>query len=399
MRSYLHTLLKVTFFLLIDLLVFTTFFGAVRVSAVNLPTGSILINEGAVYTKARTVTLTFPNTSADVAKMELRNGTTGSFQTAIPFANPYSYTLPNIEGARSVSVRFADAQGNKSTGVISDSIILDSIPPVISDVSVSSSTVQNSDVIDITAKVSDANQADIGLVNITADLSGLGGAIALNPTSYERSQGLATWSNFSVSQTVNGLVQIIFSATDPAGNSANMVSLSLTVANPTETPPPPSPTPTLTPVSTPIPEPTSIPTVGSTPTPTPTPTPIPTLLPIASPDPLPTDMATPTSLPTPMPVESPELAPTPEPESNSISSTDASPSSVPLSSTPAATSAEEVLGVTKESENSPGFNEITKDKVSLSANPDQSGKKQVVGIAVAILGGVIIFVSWRLKPL
>ena len=96
------------------------------------PTGVIAINEGDEYTNSRNATLNFSDVSEDVTQIQLRNGTTGSFQSVIAYENPHTYMLPdNGDGTYTVSVRFIDAAGNQSTGVISDSIILNTIAPVI----------------------------------------------------------------------------------------------------------------------------------------------------------------------------------------------------------------------------------------------------------------------------
>jgi hypothetical protein len=96
------------------------------------PTGAIAINSNATYSISRNVSLNFSGVSSDVTQIQLRNGTVGNFQNAVTYANPYSYTLPNNgDGTYTVSVRFIDSAGNQSTGVISDSIILDTTSPVI----------------------------------------------------------------------------------------------------------------------------------------------------------------------------------------------------------------------------------------------------------------------------
>lgn len=374
--------MKVILFLLFQLVLASL---ALPVFAADLPTGSILVNADATYTDTRAVTLTFPGASSDIVQMELRNGTTGSFQNAVPFADPYSYTLPNTQGLRTVSVRFSDTAGNKSTGVISDSIILDSISPLISDATSSAVAVQNGDSINIAVTISDANQADIGISNIQADLSGLGDLIDANPNSYDSSTGIATWSNFVVSQDVNGVYEIIFSATDPAGNVANPVSLSITVSNPVETPVP-------SPTQAPIPEPTPIPTSEPTPTPIASPTPLAT----SSPDPTPED-----TTPTPPPTGGPTALPADSSANTDFSPPNSTDPSGTLSTTPTSQiqrkNNEEVLGVTKAGEE-PTSNMITDEVLSLE-RPGKSWEKQIAGLSVAILGGFLSFVSLRIKPL
>lgn len=95
------------------------------------PTGNITINDSAQYTNSAEAELNFFDVSEDVEQIKLRNGTVGSYQSPVDYENPYSYTLPDGDGEKTVSVRFIDSAGNESEGVISDSIILDTTPPVI----------------------------------------------------------------------------------------------------------------------------------------------------------------------------------------------------------------------------------------------------------------------------
>lgn len=93
------------------------------------PTGTVSINSAATYTNTTSVTLTF-TVSETISQMELRNGTTGSFQDPIPYENPHTYTkMPSGDGTKTVAVRFTDSAGNKSVGAINDSIILDTASP------------------------------------------------------------------------------------------------------------------------------------------------------------------------------------------------------------------------------------------------------------------------------
>lgn len=101
------------------------------------PTGTIMINSGDSFATSRDVTLSFSEVSADVATIELGNGSSGSYQNAIAFENPHAYTLPNNgDGNYTIRVRFTDSAGNKSTSVIKDNIILDTTAPSSSDLGI-----------------------------------------------------------------------------------------------------------------------------------------------------------------------------------------------------------------------------------------------------------------------
>ena len=96
------------------------------------PTGTIVINGGAVATNRSTVTLTLSATdhAGPVAQMRFSpDGTT--FTTPEPYATTKSWTLTAGDGRKTVWVKFADASGNWSAP-FSATILLDTIPPRLS---------------------------------------------------------------------------------------------------------------------------------------------------------------------------------------------------------------------------------------------------------------------------
>lgn len=97
------------------------------------PTGTFTINNDAQYTSAKNITLNFSDVSSDVTSLEIRNGATGSFQNPVAYSNPYNYTLTTDEGTKTVSVRFSNSDGKKSTGIIKDTIVLDTTAPTTGD--------------------------------------------------------------------------------------------------------------------------------------------------------------------------------------------------------------------------------------------------------------------------
>ncbi len=95
------------------------------------PTGSLTINGGAASTRNTAVTLTLSATDdrGTVAQMRFSNdGTT--YTTAEAYATSKTWTLNTGDGAKTISVKFADPAGNWSTPV-SATITLDTTPPTI----------------------------------------------------------------------------------------------------------------------------------------------------------------------------------------------------------------------------------------------------------------------------
>jgi len=95
------------------------------------PSGSVLINGGAVATNNPTATLTLSATddSGTVAEMALSNDGV-AFSPPEPYATSKSWTLSAGDGPKTVSVKFADSTGNWSVPA-SDAIQLDTTPPGI----------------------------------------------------------------------------------------------------------------------------------------------------------------------------------------------------------------------------------------------------------------------------
>jgi len=92
------------------------------------PLGTVVINNGATYTRFTVVTLTL--SAADVygvTEMRIRNaaGVWTSWQT---YTTTLSWNLGSGDGTRTVEAQFRDVVGNESA-VCSDTIILDTVPP------------------------------------------------------------------------------------------------------------------------------------------------------------------------------------------------------------------------------------------------------------------------------
>lgn len=88
-------------------------------------------------TSSNAVTLTLSATdSSGVSQMQFSNVIDSSYSPAEPYAATKQWTLSTGDGAKTVYVKYKDAVGNWSAA-ISDTITLDTAPPIISDVSTS----------------------------------------------------------------------------------------------------------------------------------------------------------------------------------------------------------------------------------------------------------------------
>lgn len=99
---------------------------------------AIIINDGAAYTTSLVVNLTLraadPDPASGVDIMQFSND--GTMWTGWePFSIQKSYTLPALDGTKAVFFRVKDRAGNLA-GSVNDTIILDTAPPVISNVRV-----------------------------------------------------------------------------------------------------------------------------------------------------------------------------------------------------------------------------------------------------------------------
>jgi len=104
------------------------------------PIGTLIINDGATWTKSNEVTLkgTYTDGSGPgVEQVRLSNISGGSWQTSwfsIADLNGKSWNLPVGEGTKTVYVQYKDKVGNVSTATISSTISVDTIAPIISNV-------------------------------------------------------------------------------------------------------------------------------------------------------------------------------------------------------------------------------------------------------------------------
>ena len=99
------------------------------------PNGSIIINNGAVWTNTAAVTLALECTDSESGCMDMRLSNDNiNFTDWEPFTTNKSWTLSSVDGEKRVYVQYRDGAGNWSER-FSDSINLDTTKPVVKGVS------------------------------------------------------------------------------------------------------------------------------------------------------------------------------------------------------------------------------------------------------------------------
>jgi hypothetical protein len=95
------------------------------------PTGTITINDGALYTNSRDINLTISATDdlSGVAEMKIANFS--SYHDWEPYATTKSWELPATNGLKTVRIKFKDNAGNETATGIAATITLDTMVPVI----------------------------------------------------------------------------------------------------------------------------------------------------------------------------------------------------------------------------------------------------------------------------
>jgi len=93
------------------------------------PRGSIIINDGAYATNQPTVTLTLPAYDVGGVK-DMRFSLDGQFFSEwISYTLTHTWAFPSGDGLKTLHAQFRDINDN-SSALVSDSIILDTVPPV-----------------------------------------------------------------------------------------------------------------------------------------------------------------------------------------------------------------------------------------------------------------------------
>lgn len=168
------------------------------------PIGTITINNGAEYTNSRDVILSLhaEDDLSEVVEMNIANAS--SYHGWEPYVDSKEWQLPVTNGVKTVRVKFKDSAGNENSPGIPDTIILDTIVPVIT--LNGDSTVNlfvGDDYKELGATIEDANISNDALV--------IGGDLADTSTA--------------------NTFQITYDAEDLAGNGAVQVIRTVVVSN------------------------------------------------------------------------------------------------------------------------------------------------------------------------
>ena len=93
---------------------------------ITAPTGTFAINDGAAYTNTRSVTMIVY--SSDAVDVRFRNES-DAWGEWLECSAEVTWLLSSADGTKTVYAQLRDAAGNVSSGTISDTIILDTVPP------------------------------------------------------------------------------------------------------------------------------------------------------------------------------------------------------------------------------------------------------------------------------
>lgn len=112
-------------------LLVSNFVLAEEVVDTTAPTGTIVINDGSLFTNNREVVLTLFATDdiSEVTEMQIANHT--SYHDWEPFATSKTWTLTDNDAEKTVRVKFKDQAGNETTPGIPATVTLDTVPPII----------------------------------------------------------------------------------------------------------------------------------------------------------------------------------------------------------------------------------------------------------------------------
>jgi hypothetical protein len=179
------------------------------------PTGAIVINRGAPYSKSRTVTLklkaTDPSPSSGIAEMRLsNNGRT--WRAWEPYATSRPWTLTSGDGKKTVYAQFRDRVGLASP-VASASVIVDTVAPAIRRVSPPARSRVRDPKPTIQATVSDT-RANLSKEQIALEIDGR----RVRRLSYDTASKVLTYRPVRAMSVGRHVLQL--AASDRAGNVA-----------------------------------------------------------------------------------------------------------------------------------------------------------------------------------
>jgi hypothetical protein len=200
------------------------------------PTGSIVINNGAVYTNNISVTLTLncADSASGCARMQFSSDNS-PWSALEVYASTKALQLSSVDGAKNVYVKFADGVGNLS-GAFNVSIMLDTTPPVLMLSTLPDGAYTNNASMNISGMVTD-NMALQGVtINATAVTVNADGTFSQVISLTTGTNVLATIATDSAGNTATDIGTIILdqsvpaiTITSPADNSiTNQISSMVT---------------------------------------------------------------------------------------------------------------------------------------------------------------------------
>ena len=209
------------------------------------PTGSVVINGGAVYTTTQTVTLALSAADDSGIVWEMRISNDGVFDTEAweAYAASKIWTLGAGDGTKTVYVRYKDPSNNESTTVTA-TITVDSAAPGISisgpSADVTSAgpviyTVTYTEADSITLSAADVTLNKTGTANGTVSVTGAGAASRTVATS-----GITGDGTLGISIAAGSASDSVGNAAPAAGPSASFtvdnIAPSVTITSPTSDP-------------------------------------------------------------------------------------------------------------------------------------------------------------------
>jgi len=194
----------------------------VRVADSTAPTGTVVINGGAIFTVSTNVTLALTcSDNVGCTQMQVAADGTADTEPFEAFSASRAVTLPGGDGVKTVAVRFRDAAGNTSAPA-TDSITLDTGTTVSTpDLDAASDTGSSS-----TDNVTTDNTPTFtGSAEPNSTVELLEGSTVLGTAT---ASGGGTWS-ITTGVLADGNHTVSARATDAAGNTATSGSLTITI--------------------------------------------------------------------------------------------------------------------------------------------------------------------------
>jgi len=173
------------------------------------PNSTIIYPSNNFLTKANvTINATATDTGVGVDYVEIYNGTV--WKNATHSGSVWTYNISfGTAGTYNIKSRATDKLGNQETPSGGINVIVDNVPPTISNINANPNPVSNATSLSISVVASDTN----GVSSVNATLNGT--TTALN------SSGGTTYSSSLISPSTEGAYNLTILAVDNAGNSVN----------------------------------------------------------------------------------------------------------------------------------------------------------------------------------